>query len=323
MYINFHKYNYDIVPGNQQEEYENRDKAAYKDVLKDWFDSNIDEFINRKWEIEEIHYLKQISDFIKLIREAESLYELGFFTGCIALVGVSAEDYTKYISLTNNRPTHITDTYTSGRRAGQQFDVSQFERLKLQLSEGIINQNTYDLLDTIRKIRNECLHYNNNFKQKSDNELKADAIEALNNLKTVLKDNIGTTINPNDAIDLLHEIYQQENHRSFQEIIWKQRNMMSHVLKISQAFDPAIKKVDRMAIFKVEDIDDDEITLIQVFPPTPFGLVWVDIDDNGRNLITKTQIEKGNHIMANIYSNIAKDGTSQLWFIDSMERIDI
>lgn len=323
MYINFHKYNYDIVTDSQREEYENRDKLAYKDVLKDWFDSNLDDFINRKWEIEEIHCLKQISDFIKLIREAESLYELGFFTSCIALVGVSAEDYTKYISLTNSRPTHITDTYTSGRRAGQQFEVIQFERLKLQLSEGIINQDTYDLLDNIRKIRNECLHYNNNFKQKSDNELKIDAIEALNNLKTVLKNNIGTSLNATDAIDLLHEIYQQDNHRSFQEILWKQRNMMSHVLKISQAFDPTIKKVDRMAIFKVEDIDDEEITLIQTFPPVPFGLVWVDIDDNGRNLIAETQIEKGNHVVANIYSNIAKDGTSQLWFIDSMERVDI
>lgn len=323
MYINFHKYNYDIVTNSQREEYENRDKLAYKDVLKDWFDSNIDEFINRKWEIEEIHYLKQISDFVKLIREAESLYELGFFTSCIALVGVSAEDYTKYISLTNNRPTHIIDTYTSGRRAGQQFEVVQFERLKLQLNEGIINQNTYDLLDNIRKIRNECLHYNNNFKQKSDNELKVDAIEALNNLKAVLKNNIGTSINPTDAIDLLHEIYQQENHRSFQEILWKQRNMMSHVLKISQAFDPAIKKIGRMAVFKVDDLDDEEITLIQVVPVTPVGLVWVDIDDKGKDLIAKNQIEVGNHVIANIYSNLAKDGTSQLWYIDNIEKIDL
>lgn len=323
MYINFHKYNYDIVSTEDRGQYEDRDKSAYKDVLNDWFDSHIDEFVNRKWEVEEIHYLKEISDFIKPIREAESLYELGFFTGCVALVGVSAEDYTKYRSLTNSRSTHITDKYTGGKRKGQQYDVSQFDRLKLQLSDNIINQSTYDLLDTIRKIRNECLHYNNNFKQKSDNELKADAIEALNSFKTVLKDNIGTTINPNDAIDLLHEIYQQENHRSFQEIIWKQRNMMSHVLKISQAFDPAIKKVERMALFKVDDLDDEEITLIQIVPPTPAGLVWVDIDDNGRNLIEQNQIGVGNHVIANIYSNIAKDGTSQFWFIRDIEKVTI
>jgi len=76
----------------------------------------------RKLEIEEIYYLKEIGDFIKLIREAESLYELGFFTSCIALVGVSAEDFSKYISLKNKRQTHITDTYTNGRRRGQNFD---------------------------------------------------------------------------------------------------------------------------------------------------------------------------------------------------------
>lgn len=320
MYINFHKYNYDIVPDNQREEYENRDKAAYKDVLKDWFDSNTDQFINRKWEIKEIHYLKEIGDFIKLIREAESLYELGFFTGCIALVGVSAEDYTKYISLTHNRMTDITDTSKSRKYA----DVSQRDRLKLQLNEGVINKITFDLLDDIRNIRNDCLHYNKDFKQKSDDELKADALEALNSLKTVLKDNIGATINPNDTLDLLNDIYLKENHRSFQEMVWKQRNMMSHVLKIPLAFDPSIKKTERMAVFRVDGLDDDEITLIQVMPPArPMRLVWVDIDNKGKDLITKNQIEPGNHVIAKIYSNIAKNGTPQIWFLNDIEKISL
>lgn len=307
MYINFHKYNYDIVPKGEREQYEDRDKSAYKEVLKNWFDSHINEFVSRKWEVEEIHYLKQISDFIKPIQEAESLYELGFFTSCIALVGISAEDYTKYISLTHKRTPHI--------------NKSQFDRLNLQLSEGIINKNTHDLLDRIRIIRNNCLHYNNNFKQKSDEDLKRDAIEALNNLKTVLKNNIGTSIDPNDAIDLLHEIYQQENHRGFEEIIWKQRNMMSHVFNIPQAFSPGIQKVERIAIFKVEDIDEDEITLKQIMPPSPVDVVWVDIDEKGSDLISDKQIRTGNYVMANIYSNVAKDGTTQFWFIENITTV--
>src|SRR5260221_1897928 len=183
MYINFHKFNYDLVDNQDKISYEQRDKEAYKEVLRQWFESNIADSVNRKWEIEEIFYLKKISDFIKLVREAESIYELGFFTSCIALVGISAEDFSKYISLENNRPTHITDTYSSGQRAGQQYDVSQFNRLKLQLNEGLINQQTYNLLDEIRKTRNDCLHYNQSFKQKATTDLKSDAIKSLNNLK--------------------------------------------------------------------------------------------------------------------------------------------
>jgi hypothetical protein len=179
MYINFHKFNYQTVDKSDREQYEKRDKEAYKKVLKDWFDSNINSFVDRKWEIEEIHYLKEIGDFIKLIREAESIYELGFYTGCIALVGVSSEDFSKYLSIKHNRPLHITDTYTSGRRSGQEYAVSQFNRLKLQLSDGIINQATYDLLDEIRGIRNDCLHYNQDFKQKAVVDIKADAIKSL------------------------------------------------------------------------------------------------------------------------------------------------
>jgi hypothetical protein len=194
MYINFHKFNYDLVKNQVRHSFEERDKEAYKDVLREWFEANMEEFINRKWEIEEIHYLKKISDFIKLVREVESIYELGFFTSCIALVGISAEDFSKYISLENNRVTHITGTYSSGSRAGQQYDVSQYNRLKLQLNEALISQQTYDLLDEIRKIRNDCLHYNQSFKQQASAALKSDAIKSLNNLKSVLQTNIGMTL---------------------------------------------------------------------------------------------------------------------------------
>ncbi|MDY6994631.1 MAG: hypothetical protein SVR94_18765, partial [Pseudomonadota bacterium] len=85
MYIDFHKYNYDLVPNEQQEEFEKRDKDAYENIINEWINDNVDDMIDRKWEIEEIQYLSETSDFIKLIREAESLYELGFYTSCIAL----------------------------------------------------------------------------------------------------------------------------------------------------------------------------------------------------------------------------------------------
>jgi len=104
MYIDFHKYNYDLVPADKRAEYVKRDKDSYKQVLQKWFGENLDDIVERKWEINEIHYLKNISDFIKLIREGEQLYELGFYTGCIALVGVASEDFLKYLAISLGKP---------------------------------------------------------------------------------------------------------------------------------------------------------------------------------------------------------------------------
>ena len=102
MYIDFHKYNYDLVDISDREEYIRRDKRAYHGILKKWIDDNLADITERKWEVEEIQYLSEVSDFIKLIREAETLYELGFYTSCIALVGVSAEDFSKKRSHPSN-----------------------------------------------------------------------------------------------------------------------------------------------------------------------------------------------------------------------------
>lgn len=224
MYINFQKFNYKLVSNVDRARYEHRDQDAYKKVLRDWLESNIEQQIARKWEIDEILYLKEIGDFIKPVREAESLYEFGFYMGCIALVGVSSEDFSKYLSLKHGKNDHITGTYSSGKRTGQSFDVSQYDRLKKQLNESLIDQQTYDLLDAIRRIRNDCLHFNQSFKQKSDTELKTDAITALNSIKSALKGKIGTTPDPQDIGKLMEEMVKSENNKCFEDVVWKQKN---------------------------------------------------------------------------------------------------
>lgn len=180
MYINFHKYNYNLVPISKRDEYIARDQESYKQILRKWFESNLDCIVERKWEVSEIHYLKNISDFIKLIREAEQLFELGFYTGCIALVGVASEDFLKYLAITLGKP--------------QYESLTQFNRLNSLKGDNLISTSTHTLLDKIREIRNDCLHYNQNFKQKSNLDLKVDALTALNSLKETLKDILGDTV---------------------------------------------------------------------------------------------------------------------------------
>lgn len=320
MYLNFHKYNYSLVPDADKSDYEERDKIAYKEVLNTWFNDNIESFVSRKWEIEEIHYLKQIGAFIKLLREAEQLYELGFFTSCIALIGVSAEDFSKYISLLAGKTGHITTT----KRSGRTIDVSQNNRLQFQLDENLITQSNYNLLDEIRSIRNDCLHYNQNFKQKLTPQLKLDAIKVLNNLKIVLKDIIGSGVDANDYKILLDESFKQESARNFEEIVWKHRNMFSHLLNIPIAQNPNVKIVTKYNFYEVTNLDEDEIELTELneYPLYETRLfVLVDIDERGRQQIENQQISKGDTIFAKIFSNVDSQGSTSFWYIETLKKI--
>lgn len=320
MYINFHKYNYSLLTEAEKPNYEARDKIAYKEVLQNWFNENINDFVDRKWEIEEIHYLKQIGDFIKLLIEAENLYELGFYTSCIALVGVSSEDFSKYLSIQNAKSEHITTTDRNGRI----IDVSQYNRLQLQLSEEIISQSNYDLLDEIRSVRNDCLHYNQRFKQKPENELKNDSLKILNNLKIVLKDIIGNVPNATDFKDLLDESLKQENSRNFEELIWKHRNMFSHLLKFPIAQDPNVQKVTKFNMYEVTALDDEEIELTEI-NENPFHrmrlFVWVDIDRNGKQQINNEEIFVGDTVFAKVFSNVDVNGQTSLWYLENIKKL--
>lgn len=318
MYLNFHKYNYSLLAETERNDYEIRDKKAYMEILKKWVDDNLEEFVDRKWEIDEIHYLKEIGDFVKLLREAEQLYELGFYTGCIALLGVSAEDFSKYLSLRASFDEHITTNIN-----GRIIDVSQFNRLQLQVTDGLISQNNHDLLDEIRLIRNNCLHYNDNFKQKPETELRNDALKVLNNLKNVLKNTIGCTLNISDFQELMNESFENQNSRNYDELVWKHRNMFSHLLNINIAQDPKTSIVEKFGLFEVTDLDDEEIELsvLDGVNGTKTGLfVWVDINDRGRDQINDQKINKGDVVIAKIYSNVDQNGQTGIWFIEKIQK---
>lgn len=316
MYIDFYKFNYDILSETEREEYEQRDKEAYLVVLEEWFHKNKLEFVERRWDIKEIHYLKKIGDFITLIREAERLYELGFYTSCIALVGVSSEDFSKYLSLENNKNHHISKISNRGRT----LDVSQSERLTLQLNEGLIDQPSFDLFDDIRKIRNDCLHYNNQFKQKNQSQLKSDAIAALNNLKNLLKNIIGDSLDSDDYFQIIDELVNTIERDGFEKVAWKQKNMFSHFFNENITQDPNIKKINKSSIFKVLNVDDEEIDLLDQSAGLP---VIVDLDDSSKKLLKNANIKKGDTIIASVRSHVAYDGQTRAFILESAIKIHI
>lgn len=323
MYIDYHKYNYELINSTELDKFIQRDKDAYKKVLRKWIEDNIDLITERKWEIEEIGYLKEVSDFIKLIKEGETLFELGFYTSCIALIGVSSEDFSKYISLKVGRNDHIETV----NRRGRTIDVSQYNRLKLQLDESILTQDQYDLLDEIRKKRNDCLHYNQDFKTKDNEELKQDALICLNNLKRTLKDILGTSNQPNEKelINILSEIAKEVggNIKNMDEMRSKVRNAMSHLFNFDVTFDNEKKYEIRDDYFLIQEIDfeNNETTLSPILK-NPGLYVIVELNEKEKELFTKLELNENDTIWATLYSEISDIGMSEEWYFADLRRED-
>ncbi|MBS4060039.1 MAG: hypothetical protein KG029_06550 [Bacteroidetes bacterium] len=305
MYIDFHKYNYDLVPADKKADYIKRDQESYKLVLQKWFSDNLDNVVQRKFEINEIHYLKNISDFIKLIREGEQLYELGFFTGCIALVGVASEDFLKYLAISLGKPQYESQT--------------QFNRLNNLLNDNLISTTTHSLLDNIRQIRNDCLHYNQNFKQKSNDDLKNDALTALNNLKETLKSIIGGA-NPNDLISVFEGIGAGDDIKNTDEIAIKVKNAVSHLLKFPLAFDPETKTQVRTSIFTIKEIDEDfdEISLQDLNN----GLIAiVEYPESERTYYQSKNLTENDTVIATLFSALDQNGLTAEWKLLDIDKI--
>lgn len=308
MYVDFHKYNYDLIPTEKRAEYIQRDKDSYKQIVQKWVDKNLDEIVERKWEINEIHYLKNISDFIKLIREAEQLYELGFFTGCIALIGVASEDFLKYLAISLGKP--------------QYESLTQYNRLNSLKNDNLISTSTHSLLDSIRDIRNDCLHYNQNFKQKTNTELKADALTALNNLKDTLKDILGDTsgITVTDFTSIISGIGSGDNIKNTDEIAVKVKNAVSHLLKFPIAFDPKTKVQVQTSFFTVLEVDEDfdEITLKDHRHGLP---VIVEFPSSERAYYKDKKLEENDTVIATLFSIIDQNGLTAEWRLLDIDKM--
>ncbi|GGA15085.1 hypothetical protein [Okeania sp. KiyG1] len=310
MYIDFNKYDYSLIDESERSLYIERDKAAYREIILEWFNSKVDEIVERKWLIEDLQYLASVSDFIKLLKEAENLFELGFYTGCIALTSISVEDFTKFLA--------------TQLGVEKLVDKTQFERIKGLKKEGLIKEDIYDSLDLIRKIRNDCLHYNQYFNKKANDELKSDAIEVLNLFKKILQELIGFPSTPEVKIDnftkVLEEAAKQfmsennESVKNFEDMILKLRNAASILLGMPIAFHPDIKIVIYSRVYKVWEIDLDinppEITLEDVTNSLP---VFVDLQEKDKQLLEREGIKKDDIIQAKIISEVSNTGQTEAW----------
>jgi len=123
MYINFTKFDYEALNIHNYLELEERDKKYYKNILSDWFNLELNNIVNRKWDIDDIGFVEKTSDFVKLIKESEFSYTMGAYTSAIALIGISAEDLCRYFAILSGQN---LDDLSQFSRIDKLFELQQY-----------------------------------------------------------------------------------------------------------------------------------------------------------------------------------------------------
>lgn len=311
MYIDNKKFDYKKFSYPDADRLIERDKNVAQDAYRDWLNGSVKDIVERQWEIDDVGAIEQVGDFVKLLKEAEFTYSIGAFTSSIALVGVCAEDLCRFFAAS----------------AGHNLDSqSQFNRVNTLLRIGAITQDIADKFDVIRGLRNDCLHYNQGFKQKDSNSLRADALNALNSIKAIYAEIMGVidykALDSSKFSEIVNIISGQSASSEFgtlgvDEAVSRTRNLFASAFGIDLSMNNSGSPVYKTAIYKVEEIDAEiqpmEITLKDM----AMGLhAIVDITLEELKKIQNSGIKEGDIVAASLMSipnKLEVTGSWRLW----------
>jgi len=237
-----------------------RDKIQAALSYKGWIDDNINSIVERIFEIDDIGVVEQVGEFTKLLKEGEFTYSLGLYKSAIALMGICAEDLCRFFAKLSN---HNLD------------ELSQYARINKLETLGLISTSDATLLHDIRKIRNDCLHFNQNFSAKSESDLKLEALNVINSLKSIYAGMIGATeygtINPSKLLDIIGVIATEASNgdhhgvKNIDEVKIRLRNVFAAVTGLDMSTNSGHQYEVAASEFEVLDIDleysSPEITL--------------------------------------------------------------
>ena len=311
MYIDSKKFDYSKFSYPDADRLVERDKRVLKDAYLKWIEGTVNEIVERQWEVDDIGVVEQSGDFVKLLKEAEFIYSLGAYTSTISLVGVCSEDLCRFFA----------------SFVGHELDsLSQFQRVNQLVSLGAITQDIADKFHIIRGLRNNCLHYNQGFKQKDDVTLKADALTALNSIKYIYSKILGvvdyTTVDSSKYFEIIAKIADETADSGvgkvgIDEAKVRMRNVFASAFGVDLSMNNAGRPVYKTSIYSVEEIDDSSEPYELSLKDLSCGfVVIVDITDNELERIKEAEIQEGNIVAASLMSipdNLEITGAWRLW----------
>lgn len=305
MYIDYIKNDYSDKTESERSDYINRDKKHLGGLIQERIANDIDNIIERWYELNDVGYIADNEKFLYLLKEAEQLYCFSYYTGTVAIVGIASEEYCRYLVSKNN----ISDV-------DRQVDrIDKLEQLK------IISDAQKADLHNIRKIRNDCMHYNTSFKELSQNQLKDYALEMLQSYKSCL-----SSLSSDLQIDYdkIQKNLLTSRDRTFKDFLYRSRNIEKKVNNIDLQIDPRISNLVYTSRYYVAEIDVDtskfkEMTLVDIHR---MGLsVVVDLTLPQADSIMEMKIEEGNIIVATIFSTVTTLGQSEEWHLVNIQDI--
>lgn len=298
MYIDYLKNDYSDKNENEKSEYIKRDKKHLGALIQERITNDINNIVERWYELDDVGYIPENEKFLFLLREAEQLYGFAYYTGTIAIVGIAAEEYCRYLIQKNNLP-----------------DVDkQVHRIDRLAENGIVDSQLQAALHRIRRIRNDCMHYDITFKSLNNNQLKTYALEMIQLYKKCLS--ISAVKVDDDYEGVAEEMFVSKE-MTFREFIYRNRNIQKQVNNIDLQIDPKVNNLIFASHYYIVEIDvkTDEFKEMTLFDMERFLLVIVDLTLPQAEMIKSLRIEQGNVIVATLLSNVSTIGQTEEWHL--------
>ena len=299
MYIDYLRNDYSDKGEQEKREYINRDKKHLAGLIQERITNDIDCIVDRWYELDDIGYIPENEKFLYLLKEAEQLYSFAYYTGTISIIGIAAEEYCRYLI----RKYNITDV------------DKQYDRINKLADNGKLTAEMKTTFHRIRSIRNDCMHYDDNFKNLDETQLKAYALEMVQLYKSCLLISVGHLDKSCDKV--LEEMLASQE-MTFKEFIYRNRNIQRQVTGLDMQIDPKIKNLVFTSQYYIAEIDVatdafKEMTLLDM-DRGAMPLV-VDLTLPQAEMIKKLKLERGHIIIATVMSNVTTLGQTEEWLL--------
>ena len=299
MYIDYLKNDYSNKKEQEREEYIARDKKHLAGLIQERITNDIEHIVDRWYELDDIGYIPENEKFLYLLKEAEQLYGFAYYTGTVSIIGIAAEEYCRYLI----RKYNITDV------------DKQYDRINKLADNGKLTAEMKTTFHRIRSIRNDCMHYDDNFKNLDETQLKAYALEMVQLYKSCLLISVGHLDKSCDKV--LEEMLASQE-MTFKEFIYRNRNIQRQVTGLDMQIDPKIKNLVFTSQYYIAEIDVatdvfKEMTLLDM-DRGAMPLV-VDLTLPQAEMIKKLKLERGHIIIATVMSNVTTLGQTEEWLL--------
>lgn len=285
---------------NIDEDNVERDKKALEKTIMSIALQEKESIVNRFYEISDIGCIEAEERLVNIVKEAEWLYGYGFFIGCISVVGLVSEEFSKILAEKH----HVSKNSTPNQDA-------RIHRLK---SEHIISEEIADKLNYIRLIRNECMHFKDTFANMRDEQTSTSALKMLNYFKEIMS--VTYTHSEDDIIFLSNS---KMNSDTIANAI---RNAMSKNEETNLIISDK-KYILRKRVFKILEVDINgndfkELTLLDMEVGMPFV---VDLTYAQADYVYDIHLNEGGVIIASCISVVTVNGLTEAWHLLNIDQI--